>query len=213
MSSFWGIFVQIENSSCHRGDLTNNNSIGYPVFGGYKEILELDVTILPCILLKEIQYYINDICWVLNCLNLKKSLYKRYQRLLCCEQAWTLPSMGLFTRERITFRKTFRNVIRPFPDLKAWFYPLWTQNSFKSGFWNTKKGAFWIVIRVESLILGHVNAKLFLNVIRACAFWKCALKPCMGQSARTAQWEQNITSQCADPDRDWDGVCDACERT
>ena len=27
----------------------------------------------------------------------------------------------------------------PFPDLKAWFYPLWTQSSFKSGFWN----AFW----------------------------------------------------------------------
>ena len=27
--------------------------------------------------------------------------------------------------------------------------------------------------------IGHVNAKLFRNVIRACAFWKCALKPCM----------------------------------
>ena len=39
------------------------------------------------------------------------------------------------------------------------------------------------------------------------------LKPCMGQSAQTAQWEQNITSQCADPDRDWEGVCNACERT
>ena len=39
------------------------------------------------------------------------------------------------------------------------------------------------------------------------------LKPCMGQSARTAQYEKNITSQCADPDRDWEGVCNACERT
>ena len=29
--------------------------------------------------------------------------------------------MGLFTRERITFRKTFRNVIRPFPDMKTRF--------------------------------------------------------------------------------------------
>ena len=76
-----------------------------------------------------------------------------------------------------------------------------------------KRRAFWIVIRVESLILGHLNAKLFRNVIRACAFWKCTLKPCMGQSARTAQWEQNITSQYADPDRDWEGVCNACERT
>ena len=28
----------------------------------------------------------------------------------------------------------------PFPDLKAWFYPLGTQSSFKSGFWNAKKG-------------------------------------------------------------------------
>ena len=56
----------------------------------------------------------------------------------------------------------------------------------------------------------HVNAKLFRNMICACAFWKCALKPCMGQSARTAQYEQNITSQCADPDRDWEGVCNQC---
>ena len=23
----------------------------------------------------------------------------------------------------------------------------------------------------------------------------------------------SITSQCADPDRDWEGVCNACERT
>ena len=44
--------------------------------------------------------------------------------------------MGLFTKEWITFRKPFQNVIRPFPDLKAWFYPLWTQSSFKSGIWN-----------------------------------------------------------------------------
>ena len=35
------------------------------------------------------------------------------------------------------------------------------------------------------------------------------LKPCMGQSAQIAQWEQNITSQCADPDCDWEGVCNA----
>ena len=54
-----------------------------------------------------------------------------------------------------------------------------------------EKRAFWIGIRLESLILGHVNAKLFRNVIRACAFWKCALKPCISawvnQRARTAQ--------------------------
>ena len=43
---FEGFFVQIENSSFHLGDLNNNNNIGFPVFGGYKEILGLDVTIL-----------------------------------------------------------------------------------------------------------------------------------------------------------------------
>ena len=41
----------------------------------------------------------------------------------------------------------------PFPDLKAWFYPLWMQSSLKSGFWNAKKEVFWIMIHIESLIL------------------------------------------------------------
>ena len=53
----------------------------------------------------------------------------------------------------------------PFPDLKAWFYPLWMQSSFKSGFWNAflnaKKEALWIVIRVESLILRACERKAF----------------------------------------------------
>ena len=44
----------------------------------------------------------------------------------------------------------------PFPDLKAWFYPLWKQSSFKSGFW---KGTFWIMIRLESLILRTCERK------------------------------------------------------
>ena len=44
--NFKDFFVQIENSSFHWGDLNNNNNIGCPVFGGYKEILGLDVTIL-----------------------------------------------------------------------------------------------------------------------------------------------------------------------
>ena len=110
--------------------------------------------------------------------------------MLKITNTWHCMTLGLFTRERITFRKTFRNVIRPFliwkPDL-----PFVNAKLFQIGLlkclWNTKKGAFWIVIRVESLILGHVNTKLFRNVIHACAFWKCTLKPCMGQSARTAQ--------------------------
>ena len=39
--------------------------------------------------------------------------------------------MGLFTKEWITFRKPFRIVILTFPDLKAWFYPLWIQSCLK----------------------------------------------------------------------------------
>ena len=39
-------FIDIENSLFHRGDLNNNNNIGFPFFGGNKEILELDVAIL-----------------------------------------------------------------------------------------------------------------------------------------------------------------------
>ena len=59
---------------------------------------------------------------------------------------------------------------------------MWTQSCSKSdfwnAFWNAKKGVLDRDPDLESLILGHVNAKLFRNVIRACAFWKCALKPC-----------------------------------
>ena len=51
----------------------------------------------------------------------------------------------------------------PFPNLKAWFYPLWTQSSFKSGFWNAKKMAFWIVICLESLILRTCERKALLE--------------------------------------------------
>ena len=77
---------------------------------------------------------------------------------------------------------------------------------------------FWIVIRVESLILGHVNAKHFWNVIRACACFKMraeAMHKRMGQSARAdcAVGAKLLPSQCADPDRDWEGVYNACERT
>ena len=86
------------------------------------------------------------------------------------------------TWARITFRKTFQNVIWPFPDLKAWFRPCEckavSNQAYEACFETRKKWAFWIVICVESLILGHVNAKFFWNVICACAFWKCALKQC-----------------------------------
>ena len=35
--------------------------IGFSLSKGDKEILELDVTIFPCILFKEIQYYVNNL--------------------------------------------------------------------------------------------------------------------------------------------------------
>ena len=48
---------------------------------------------------------------------------------LCVNKGSAVPSqmtqignelaLGVFTWTRITFRKTFQNVIRPFPDLKA----------------------------------------------------------------------------------------------
>ena len=63
---------------------------------------------------------------------------------------------------------------------------------------------------IESLILELVNAKLFRNVIRACAFKKCAhdaMHKRMGQSARAdCAVEAKYHSQCAYPDRDWEGV-------
>ena len=31
----------------------------------------------------------------------------------------------------------FGTWFEPFPDLKAWFYPMWMQSSFTSGYWNT----------------------------------------------------------------------------
>ena len=56
----WGFVVHRENLSFHRGDL-NDDNIGFPFFGGYKGILELDVTIFPCILLKKMQYSGNSV--------------------------------------------------------------------------------------------------------------------------------------------------------
>ena len=64
------------------------------------------------------------------------------------------------------------------PDVSPCERKALSNQAFEMRFETHKKSVFWIMIRVESLILGHVNAKLFRNAIRACAFWKCALKPC-----------------------------------
>ena len=58
-------------------------------------------------------------------------------------------SMGLFTRERITFRKTYRNVIRPFPDFTLCERKALSNQAFETRFETRKKGAFWIVIHVK----------------------------------------------------------------
>ena len=47
-----------------------------------------------------------------------------------------------------------------------------------------KKGHLGSRSALKAWFWGLVNAKLFRNVIHACAFWKCALKPCMGQSVQ-----------------------------
>ena len=61
---------------------------------------------------------------------------------LVCKHLFCL--WGCSQRNESRSKSRFGMWFGPFPDLKAWFYPLWTQSSFKSGFWNTKKGAFWI---------------------------------------------------------------------
>ena len=65
---------------------------------------------------------------------------------------------GLFTKERITFRKLFQIMILTLSWFEAWFYSLWMQSSFKSGF-EMRKLAFWIMIRLESLILRTCEGK------------------------------------------------------
>ena len=78
----------------------------------------------------------------------------------------------------------------PFPDLKAWFYPLWMQSSFKSGFWNAKK---------EVSVLDRDPPR------------KPDSEDLWTQSsfgtwfASFVNWP--ITSQCADPVHDQDGGC------
>ena len=97
--------------------------------------------------------------------------------------------------------------------------------------------------RFESLILPFVNATLFQIRFLKCVLKRgkrafldrdprrkpdsrtCERKAlserdscvCIlemhAEAMHGSMWEQNITSQCADPVRDWEGVCNACERT
>ena len=67
---------------------------------------------------------------------------------------------------------------------------MWTQSCFKSGFWNAfwnaKKGRFWIMIGLESLILGRERKALSECDSCVCIFKMCAeaMHKRMGQSVR-----------------------------
>ena len=100
---------------------------------------------------------------------------------------YRLCSHGLESRSERRFRTWFGPFLIWKPDFSPCERKAVLNQAFEMRFETRKKRAFWIVIRLESLILGHVNAKLFRNVIRACAFKKMraeAMHKRMGQSAR-----------------------------
>ena len=73
-----------------------------------------------------------------------------------------------------------------------------------------KKGTFWIVIRLESLILRTCETQSF--------YGKWSVRSHFGSVRWSHTWvnlrsRNKITSQCADPVRDRVGDCNACERT
>ena len=115
-----------------------------------------------------------------SCKSLVKNLYCFYATLrnkhACFQHECTTRNQWVCLQwTRITFRKRFQNVIRPFSWLESLILAhvnkkAVSNQAFGTRFETRKKGAFWIVIRLESLILVHVNAKLFRNVIRACAY-------------------------------------------
>ena len=81
--------------------------------------------------------------------------YTRINWVLRTQEAFK-KTLGVFTWTRITFRKTFQNVIRPLmPDVESLILAHVNniQPGIKSGFWNAfmkrrKSRAFWIVIRL-----------------------------------------------------------------
>ena len=83
--NFKEIFCSYRKFIISLGDLNNNDNSGFPFSGVYKQILELDVTIFSCILLKEIQYCIN-IPWELY-------YYFRKQKIL-------VPNVGKLSEKK-----------------------------------------------------------------------------------------------------------------
>ena len=70
---------------------------------------------------------------------------------------------------------------------------------------------FWIVIRLESLILRTCEHKALSERDLCVRILEMHVEAMHGSIC--AVLEQNITSQCADPVHDRDGNCNACECT
>ena len=81
-----------------------------------------------------------------------------------------LCSHGLESRSERRFGTWFGPFLIWKPDFSPCERKAVSNQAFETRFEMRKKGRFWIVIRLESLILDHVNAKLFRNAIHACAF-------------------------------------------
>ena len=92
---------------------------------------------------------------------------------------------GLFTKEWITFRKSFRNGIRNLSWFESLTLPFVNATLFQIRLLNSKKRAFWIMICLESLIMRTCERKA-LSECDSCvrisgnACWN----PCKGQSAQ-----------------------------
>ena len=99
--------------------------------------------------------------------------------MLVDQNVYLVCTHGLESHSKRRFRTWFGLFLIWKPDFSPCERKAISNQAFETRFWHAKKGFFWIVIRLESLILGHVNTKLFRNMIRACAFKKCRLKPCI----------------------------------
>ena len=97
-------------------------------------------------------------------------------------------SLGLFTKERIMFRKPFRHVIRTLSWFESQILPFVNTKLFQIRLLKREKRAFWIGIRVESLILRTCKRKA-LSKRGSCV---CILEMCT-----EAAMHGSISADCA----------------
>ena len=104
--------------------------------------------------------------------------HKKYSHICCVliftnSLYWVVNGVclhGLESRSKRRFKTWFGLFLIWKPDFSPCKQKAVSNQAFGTHFETRQKRAFWIVIRLESLILVHVNAKLFQNVIHACAF-------------------------------------------